>query len=133
MGFWTFMLVMALLLPALMTAVGAYHRSRSPGKINSFVGYRTARSMKNEQTWAFAHRLFGRIWFRTGLAELPVLAACMLLFLGRGRDAVGFAGLALEMAQLAVLIATIFPVERALKRSFDENGQPRPDAPDLSK
>jgi len=131
MGFWIFMLVMALLLPAFMTAAGAYYRSHSPGKINSFVGYRTARSMKNEQTWAFAHRLFGRIWFRTGLAELPVSALVMLFFLGRGKDAVGFAGTALEMAQLVLVIGSIIPVERALKRNFDDSGIPRPDAPDL--
>ena len=128
MGFWIFMLVMALLLPAVMTAVGAYYRSRPPGRINAFVGYRTARSMKNEKTWAFAHRLFGRIWFRAGLAALPVSAAFMLLFLGQSEDAVGLAGSGLVLAQLALVIAAIFPVERALKRNFDESGNPLPGA-----
>ena len=65
------------------------------------------------------------------LLEFENDAYGMLFFLGRGKDAVGFAGTALEMAQLVLVIGSIIPVERALKRNFDDSGIPRPDAPDL--
>jgi len=131
MGFWIFMMVMCLLLPAVMLAAGAYYRSRSPGRINAFIGYRTARSMKNDRTWAFAHRTFGRLWWRLGWLALAASVVPMLCVLGRGEDAVGLAGTVVELAQLALVIWSIFPVERALKRNFDDCGQPRPGAPDL--
>jgi hypothetical protein len=40
-------------------------------------------------------------------------------------DVIGIGGLLLCVAQLFVMILSILPVERALKRTFDENGNRR--------
>ena len=55
MGFWFFMLAMGLLLPAIMILFGAVFTKAAPKKINYIFGYRTVMSMKNRDTWEFAH------------------------------------------------------------------------------
>lgn len=125
MGFWVFMLAMALLIPAVMIACGAVFRRRAPRRINALVGYRTAMSMKNEETWRFAHEHCGRVWLRVGLWMLPLSVLPMLLVWGKGEDAVGLMGSLVCLAQLMPLIGSIFPTERALRREFDENGNRR--------
>ena len=56
MGFWVFMTSMELLLPSSWWGLGNYFLKGGPRQVNSMFGYRTARSMKNEDTWKFAHR-----------------------------------------------------------------------------
>lgn len=125
MGFWGFMLAMALLIPAVMIACGAVFRRHAPRKINALVGYRTAMSMKNEETWRFAHEYCGRVWLRVGLWMLPLSVLPMLLVWGKGEDAVGLMGSLVCLVQLMPLIGSILPTERALRREFDENGNRR--------
>ena len=61
MWFWWFMLISSLLIPALMITAGWFMWKRPPKKINSAIGYRTSRSMKNINTWQFAHHYCGRL------------------------------------------------------------------------
>lgn len=123
MAFWIFCTAMTLLVPLVMLIFGRVFLIRPPRDINGVYGYRTRRSMRNQETWAFAHRICGRLWFRLGLAMLPLSLCAMLSVLGRGEDAVGICCGVIEVAQLAVLIGSIFPVERALKRNFDDSGR----------
>ena len=125
MGFWFFMLAMDLLIPAAMSACGAVFRRHAPKKINALVGYRTAMSMKNMDTWRFAHEHCGRVWLRVGLWMLPLSVLPLLFAWGKGEDAVGLVGSVVCLAQLVPLIGAIFPTEWALRREFDENGNRR--------
>ncbi len=125
MLFWLFCLCMDLLIPAAMLLLGRRFLTRPPKTINGFYGYRTARSMKNQATWDFAHRTCGRLWFRLGLVLLPVSAAAMAPALGRETQTVGLWCAAVVLVQTAVLVCSIFPVERALKRHFDDFGRKR--------
>ena len=93
-----------------------------PKDINSFYGYRTSMSMKSRETWDFAHRYFGRLWFILGLMLLPLSAAAMLFLLGESVKAIGNASLIIMAFQLLFLIIPIFPTERALKKNFDRFG-----------
>ena len=56
MEFWIFMLIMDLLLPFTMIGFGRYFMKKAPKEINSVFGYRTSMSMKNKDTWEFAHK-----------------------------------------------------------------------------
>ena len=125
MGIWVFMLATDLLIPAAMIACGAVFRRHAPKKINALVGYRTAMSMKNMDTWRFAHEHCGRVWLRAGLWLLPLSVLPLLFARGKGENAVGWMGCAVCMAQLVTLIGAIFPTERALRREFDEKGNRR--------
>ena len=122
MGYWIFMLVMVLLMPLVMLLSGRAFSKSAPKTINSVYGYRTPMSMKNQDTWQFAHRYFGRLWYRCGLVLTPVTLAVMCLGLGKGENTVSWLGSALCIAQLAVLLGSIAPTERALRRTFNKDG-----------
>ena len=112
----------SVLIPALMLLFGWLFLRRPPRRINSIYGYRTARSMQNQETWEFAHQACGKIWFRAGAIMLPLSLLAMLPALDRDVEAVGIWCIPVVGVQLAVLVGSIFPVERALKRNFDQFG-----------
>lgn len=126
MAFWLFMLFCCLLIPGTMLFFGRLWSRRPPKSINGAYGYRTARSMQNIETWTFAHQYCGRLWQWTGWVLLLLSAASLLLVWGQGIDRVGIAGFVISMTQCLILILTILPVERALRREFDEQGRRRP-------
>lgn len=117
------MLIMALLVPLSMIAFGSKFRKMAPKRINLFFGYRTPKSMKNQDTWKFAHNLCGKLWFFTGIALTPITMVAMLFSFGKSIDYVGFYGTIIIALQIIIMIATIFPVELALKREFDRHGR----------
>lgn len=122
MGFWLFMLLADLLIPVIMLGLGCYFANNSPKKINYFVGYRTTRSMKNLDTWQFAHHYWGKLWRAAGLILLALSIIPFLFVIGADADTLGAVGAIVMIVQLAGLIATIIPVEIKLKNTFDENG-----------
>ena len=128
MGFWIFMLCSNFLIPLLMIGCGYFFKKFGAGSINAVFGYRTSRSMKNQQTWDFANLYFARLWIKIGLIMLPVSIVSMLPVIGKNTDTVGWWGGILALLQCVVLIASIFPVECALKKNFDENGNPKSQA-----
>lgn len=97
--------------------------NRPPKKINALYGYRTSRSMKNQQTWDYAHQVCGKLWFRAGIVMLPLSLLAMLPALGKDTQALGIWLMGVVLVQVVVMIATIFPVEKALKRKFDKFGR----------
>lgn len=125
MGFWVFMFIMDMLIPLTMILLGKLFSVRVPKNINFLYGYRTAMSMKNMDTWTFAHKHCGRNWFRVGLVMLPISVIAMLLLLGQDDETIGIWGAIICLLQVLVLIIAIFPTERALKQKFDKDGNPR--------
>ena len=114
-----------LLIPALVLVFGVWMLRRPPKEINGVFGYRTRMSMKNEKTWRFAHEKCGRIWTWTGAVLLVVSVALSILLWLKGGDALTRFTTSYSMAQVVVLVLTILPVERSLKKHFDENGNPK--------
>ena len=56
---------------------------------------------------------------------LPLSVIPMLFFINQDIDVVGIAGGIIEGIQVVVLLISIFPTEKALKKTFDENGNRR--------
>lgn len=125
MGFWIFMLLMDLLIPLTMIGFGKYFIKNTPKKINAAFGYRTSMSMKNKDTWEFAHKYCGKIWYVCGLIILPITIILLLSVIGKSKDYVGTAGGIVCGIQLIPLVGSVFPIEIALKKTFDENGKKR--------
>ena len=125
MGFWIFMLIMDLLLPFTMIGFGRYFMKKAPKEINSVFGYRTSMSMKNKDTWEFAHKYCGKVWYVCGMVMLPITVICMLLVIGENKDCVGSIGVIINVVQLIPLIGAIIPTEIALRKNFDKNGTRR--------
>ena len=124
-GFWVFMFIMCLLTPVMMIGFGKYFMKGGPKQINDAFGYRTRRSVKNQETWRFAHQYSGKIWLYGGWALLPISIATMLFVHGKSVDMIGVAGLIIAIAQIVVMICAIPLTEAALKRNFDELGRYR--------
>ena len=124
MGFWIFMLVCNLLIPLTMIGFGSYFVNRAPKEINMIFGYRTSMSMKNKDTWIFAHHYCGKLWRLMGWILLGISIIAMLFVIGKEIDTVGIFSLIVIVLQSVIfLIVSIFPTEIALKKNFDKNGE----------
>ena len=123
MGFWIFMLIVVLLIPLTMLIFGRLLFRRTPKEINYVYGYRTKRSMRNEETWKFANQYLGKLWYRYGLLSVPLSVIAIALVFGKGTETVGTVGGTITMIQMIPLVGAIIPTEIALKNNFDENGR----------
>lgn len=100
MGFFIAMFLCNLLMPSIMVIAGYCMYKNPPKEINGLFGYRTA-----------------MLLVPTVLAQIP--------FAKSGEDVVGTVTLVIEAVQVLVLIGSVILVEKALKRTFDENGNRR--------
>lgn len=125
MGFWIFMLFIELIIPVTMIGFGKLFLTHSPKEINMVFGYRTSMSMKNRDTWEFAHKYCGKIWYTSGKILLLSSIISMFFVTGKNREVVENVGGVISIIQLVFLIGSIFPTERALRKTFDKNGRRR--------
>jgi uncharacterized membrane protein len=122
MWFWWFMLTFDLLTPITMIIGGWMMEKHTPKEINGFIGYRTPRSMKNKDTWNFAHSYCGKLWWKIGWILLVPSLIANIPFYGSSDDTIGVVGGILVAIQIAALVLSIFPTERALKKNFNADG-----------
>lgn len=125
MGFWIYMFIMNLLIPFTMIGFGKYFLKKAPKEINPVFGYRTTMSMKNKDTWEFAHRYCGQIWYVCGLILLPLSIVPMLFVIGQSDDTIGTLGAVICLVQIIPLVGAVLPTEKALKKNFDKDGNKR--------
>ena len=118
MWFWIFMFFCNLLVPLIMIIAGKMMWQKCPGKINRVYGYRTKRSMKNMETWKFAHEHCGKLWWKIGWMMLVVTCVVQIPFIHSSEDVIGKLGTVLCSIQLIVLLGSIIPTEVALKKKF---------------
>lgn len=93
-----------------------------PKNINGFMGYRTTRSMKNMDTWKFAHDYSGKLWWKLGWILLLPSILVLIPFYNSTDDEISAISLIVASVQIIVLIGSIYPTERALKNTFTESG-----------
>ena len=122
MGIWLMMLGFNLLIPAIMLGTGKLMQRNTPKDINWIIGYRSAMSMKNEDTWAFAHKVAGAFSWKWGWVTLVVTIIAMLLLIGQSVELVSSAGCILMFLQLITVLAVIPHTEKALRNTFDNAG-----------
>lgn len=122
-AFWVFMLAMDLLIPGVMIGFGKEFQKNPPTEINPGYGYRTTMSSKNQDTWDFAQRYMGKVWYQAGRWLLIPSAVPLLFMPGQDVGAVGVVGLVVSGVQLVVMLGSILVTERALKKNFDKNGK----------
>lgn len=122
MGMWLYMLGCNLLLPAVMLIAGKLFMKRPPKNINAVIGYRTAMSMKNEDTWQFAHAVAGRFWWKWGWVALVMAVVPMLPVLGQPEEVKTTVGLSVMFILMLPMLAVIPHTEKALRNTFHKNG-----------
>lgn len=122
MGFWILMLIVNLLIPFTMIGFGLLFLYKPPKKISYIYGYRTSMSMKNKNTWKFAHCYIGKLWNILGWVLLLVSTILMIYLIDKDENIMGKVSLVLMIVQMIFLIGPIIPTEIALKRIFDKEG-----------
>lgn len=125
MWFWWFILICDLLVPAIMSVGGMIMTKHCPKHINGLLGYRTNRSMKNMDTWKFAHEYCGKLWRKVGLVSLIITMLVHVPFYHSSEDTIGILSLVFMFFQICLLNVPILLTEKALKRIFDEDGSRR--------
>lgn len=119
---WILSFLSAQVIPVTILAAGYYYKNRVPKTMKS--GYRTARSTRSRESWVYAHRMLGRLWRPLGWVLLTVSFFGMFAVLMVNKDALEKATTVLCTVQAAAMLASLIPIERALKQNFDENGFP---------
>ena len=121
MWFWWFMLISDLLIPIIMVVGGRMMWKHCPKNINSMSGYRTTRSMKNMDTWKFAHEYCGKLWWKIGWIMIILSALIYIPLYQSDNNVIGIAGVVLITIQCIILIVSIYPTEKALKEHFNND------------
>ena len=122
MLFWLLITSLALLCPSIMIIFGILFVIRAPKGISYVFGYRTRRSMKNRETWKFAHKLLGILWLVLGVVSFASILTPMIFLYNSPDNIIGTVGALLTLLGLAILALPILPVERALHKNFDVFG-----------
>ena len=121
-AFWIFMLLMDLLIPAVMIGFGKLFSNKAPHNINYTFGYRSSMSMKNQDTWQFAHHYCGKLWLRLGWILVPLSVIPLLFVFGKDIDSIAYVGSAVSFLQIVPSVGSIIPTEIALRKVFDQHG-----------
>lgn len=117
-----YMTLVCILVPITALVLGIVFVKKPPRSINSIYGYRTDYSMKNQDTWDFAHKYIGRIWIVLGgVLSVLFVATSILVYVFLKEYFDNICGL-LCLLGTAGLIVPIIPTEIALKKNFDKNG-----------
>ena len=125
MSLWWILFVCGLIIPTIMIVCGTFMWKRPPKKVNGIIGYRSARSMKNADTWKFAHSFCGKLWLITGLVIFTVSVAVPCPFYDAADKTAGTVSGILIAVQLAAILASVIPTEIALKKRFTDDGLPK--------
>lgn len=115
-----FSFLMTLMLTLTMIVFGLIFLKRPPRNINSLYGYRTRMSSKNKETWDFAHEYAGRVWLNTGLLVF-VCSMAVIILLKNSKNYERYM-LTLFYIQMGFMMMVIPLTEKALRKSFDKDG-----------
>ena len=95
-----------------MVIVGRMMWKHCPKHINGMLGYRTTRSMKNMDTWKFAHDYCGKLWWKIGWVMILPSALIHIPLYHSDENTIGVAGGILVTIQCIILIVSIYPTEK---------------------
>ena len=121
MWFWWYMMIFNCFIPVLMIILGRFLWKHCPKERSGVIGYRTKKSMKNNETWKFGNEYCGRLWYRGGLILLIPSIVVLIPFFKSSDEKIGTVSIILLGIQLVFFVGTIIPTERALKEKFSEN------------
>lgn len=117
------LMITIFLLPLVMVICGMSYTKRGPKKITRLQGYRSKMSMKNRETWDFAHKNLGDLWFKLGAPLLAVTSVVSLLVFRESTKQITTWCCVIFVIQLVIMVLPVVYTEKALKENFDENGK----------
>ncbi|WP_299761501.1 SdpI family protein [uncultured Dokdonia sp.] len=99
----------------LFLVLGFYYLKRPPKKINHWYGYRTRRSMANQEIWDFANRQSAKDFWHVAIAVM--LTGLVLLVFD-----IPFKVLIQVAVLLIGLAISVWHTEKEISKRFDKNG-----------
>ena len=106
-----------LLIGPMMILISYIFAKYPPRKINDLYGHRTKRSMRNQDCWDFANKRNSiRLMWKISLLTCVVQAIGVILINE------GVALLTASIVLVATLIYSVYLTEKALKKTFDKEG-----------
>lgn len=108
------------IIPILMVVFGILFEKKPPKKINDYYGYRTVRSMRNMDTWVYAHRYAGNLYKRVFIVVLILSIIISVFMINFNSNIQIIVDLILLLVQTIILVGCIPIVERELKRRFGD-------------
>jgi uncharacterized membrane protein len=112
-----FFWIVDLLIPIGMVAFGLLFKFKPPKKINILYGYRTARSMKSQEAWDYAHSRIATIWINIGVALFFGITLSKL-FTPVSEEYLSLVHIGIGI--IALFIGIPF-IEKDLKTKYDDN------------
>lgn len=119
MKFWIFMFIVTLLIPTSLLLT--WYLCPKIKTINNVSGYRTKRSMQNQNTWDFSQKYCSKISLYMFFPSLILAIVIMPTVISNPVDVIGWIGLGITMIQMVSFIVIIISTEKALKKTFDES------------
>ena len=104
-------MVISIVSGLIFVVIGILFQIFPPKKINILYGYRTSRSMKNQQTWDFSQKMASKELIKTGIVLLGI--SILLLKISTVSGEVNFIGLFLVIISIGILFLR---VESAIKK-----------------
>jgi len=123
MGTWISMLLICMLMP--LSLIFMWYFCPRIKSVNSWMGYRTARSTKNSETWEFAQKSCADNSLKMFLPTAALTLIIMLFVLNKEDKVIQYVGLGIMMAQLLSYGVVLYLTEKDLKKEFDDRGKRR--------
>ncbi len=120
---WLGMLSACIVTPLALLYFGWRFQKKPPAKINRRYGYRSKRSMLNQDTWQYAHKCCGELWSSMGQWLMPLTLVALIASYWGGEPVILLVAGLLIVLDLGVAFWTFYKVEGELKAVFDEAGQ----------
>ncbi len=129
MGFWFYILITTLILPALILFFGLnFSKKGAPKDIDGHSGFRSRRATKSWDAWVFTHKLAGRIWTLMGIIMLPVSVVIMLFSIKLPVELINIFGSFLFGIQGFAFVGSVIHIEMQIKKNFNDFGVRNPDS-----
>ncbi len=113
-------IVFGLILSVCFIIPGLFLYYKPPRDINKVIGYRTKRSMKNQDSWDFANKYSGKLMIIYGIIYLICVGVSVALFSVEKIGSIEITFEAIETIYLILLVLfftlIIVTVEKQLKR-----------------
>lgn len=108
------------LVPIITVIAGHICTRAAEGGIGS-IGYRTALSMRDSETWSFANKLAGRVYTRFGIVETVVSVIIIIvvdIITDYGHAVTG--ACVIEVIQALMLMSPVPYIEKRLREKFNQ-------------
>ena len=122
MAFWFIMLIAGEIIPFILYKFGKLYLTNPPEDRKSPLRCRAVNAGKSDETWHFAHRLCGELWYKAGFYLLMLVALVMILVIGQEAYKVKNTFFVILAFELFTIVRSIFVLHKRMHKEFDEEG-----------